>query len=375
MTGRHATTWAFAVLTATSLAVAACAPGARPATPGSAAGPAQSPPAPAAEPAQPAVAAPDAFAVAKELSLDELHQRALAEGGTLVFYSTLSQNNTVLPAFERRFPGIKVEHVDATGDKLVSRVVAEARGGRVLADVFQTSVDYVLQVNQQGLLLQDIPPEAMALPEDFRGRYWTGTFVNFEVPAWNTNLTRHEEAPRTFEDFADPRWKGRLIADARSAEMMMALALRKYGNDEQAADLFRRIAANEPEFHRGHSELAELLVAGHAAACPTCSAHHYPPRMKRGAPVDYSQVEGVTSISATSILKDAPHPYAAMLWARWNQSEEGQQAYNETGRVPALPSITPIEKLRPERIYALGPEDHANIAKYERQWKEIFQLR
>ena len=49
-------------------------------------------------------------------SLDELHKSALKEGGTLNFYATLAQINAakILPVFEKRFPGIKVNHVDAT---------------------------------------------------------------------------------------------------------------------------------------------------------------------------------------------------------------------------------------------------------------------
>jgi len=72
-------------------------------------------------------------------SLDELHKLALKEGGTLNFYGTLAQINAekILPVFEKRFPGIKVNHVDATADKLAARAITEARGGRVLADVFQ----------------------------------------------------------------------------------------------------------------------------------------------------------------------------------------------------------------------------------------------
>lgn len=363
---------AVATLSAACVLLLACAPSARPAGPGAApaAAPAGAPAAPAAAPA-----GANALAQAKALSLDELHQRALAEGGTLSFYATLSQDNKAVPAFEQRFPGIKVQHIDSTGDKLVTRVVTEARGGKVLADIFQSSVDYMYQVNQAGLFAQETPPEALALPEEFRGSYWSGTFSNFDVPAWNTNLVRPDEAPRVFEDFADPRWQGRLIIDARSADVLMSLAVRKYGSDEPAIELFRKIAANNPEFHRGHSELAEMLVAGQAAACPTCSAHHYPARMKKGAPVDYSLAEGVTALSGNAILKDAPHPYTAMLWARWSVTEAGQQAYAETGRVPALPSVPPIEKLRPERTYTLTPEDHASLSKYERLYKEIFGLR
>src|SRR5882724_5049932 len=81
-------------------------------------------------------------------SLDELHKSALKEGGTLNFYATLAQINAekILPVFEKRFPGIKVNHVDATADKLAARAITEARGGRVLADVFQMALENVLQL-------------------------------------------------------------------------------------------------------------------------------------------------------------------------------------------------------------------------------------
>ena len=71
-------------------------------------------------------------------SLDELH-KAAAKEGALNFYATLAQINAeiVLPTFEKRFPGIKINHVDATSDKLVARAVSEARGGKTLADVLQ----------------------------------------------------------------------------------------------------------------------------------------------------------------------------------------------------------------------------------------------
>ena len=74
-------------------------------------------------------------------SLEELHQKALKEGGTLNFYGTLAQVNAekILPVFEKKFPGIKINHVDATSDKLVARAVTEARGGKTLGDVLSDS--------------------------------------------------------------------------------------------------------------------------------------------------------------------------------------------------------------------------------------------
>jgi hypothetical protein len=73
-------------------------------------------------------------APADSQTIDEVYKKALSEGGTLNFYGTLAQLNAakVLPAFEKRFPGIKVNHVDATADKLVARAVTEVRGGRTI---------------------------------------------------------------------------------------------------------------------------------------------------------------------------------------------------------------------------------------------------
>src|SRR5918992_3302451 len=199
-------------------------------------------------------------------SLDELHKQALKEGGTLNFYGTLAQINAerILPVFEKRFPGIKVNHVDATADKLAARAITEARGGRVLADIFQMGLENVLQVAEQKLTVDWLPPEAAAYPANFKGSYWLATDMLFIIGAWNTNAVKKEDEPRQFEDFADPKWKGRMIAEPRDVELLIGLARHKYKNDEKAIDLVRKLAANGVEFHKGHSELAEFLVAGQA---------------------------------------------------------------------------------------------------------------
>ena len=79
---------------------------------------------------------------------------ALKEGGTLNFYGTLAQINAekILPVFEKRFPGIKINHVDATSDLLVARAVSEARGGKTLGDVLQMPLENVIQAHDQGLI-------------------------------------------------------------------------------------------------------------------------------------------------------------------------------------------------------------------------------
>jgi iron(III) transport system substrate-binding protein len=310
-------------------------------------------------------------------TIDEVYKKALTEGGTLNFYGTLAQINaeTILPAFEKRFPGIKVNHVDATADQLAARVIAEARGGRVLADIFQTLLDGLVHVKDQGLFLDQLYPEADAFPKELKGTSWVASDLIYIVPAWNTTKVKKEEEPKQFEDFADSRWKNRIIAEPRDFQLLIGLSRYKYKSDEKAVALLKRVAANNLEFHKGHSQLAELLVAGQAAACVTCYAHHYPIRKRKGAPVDYMLTEGTGDIDATAILKNAPHPNTALLFARWTASEEGQKVYAQGGRLPAHPKVEPIEKTRPAKVYPVGENDVKDYPKYEKIWKEIFGLR
>jgi iron(III) transport system substrate-binding protein len=310
-------------------------------------------------------------------SLDELHKAAVKEGGTLNFYATLAQINAekILPVFEKRFAGIKVNHVDATSDKLVARAVTEARGGKTLGDVLQVPLENVSQANDQGLLLELKLPESAEYPEGMKGSFWTASDLQFFVAAWNTNLVKKEEEPKLFDDFANPRWKNRLIAEPRDLEMLLAFAKYKFKSDEKAIDLLKKIAANNVEFHKGHSQLAELLVAGQAAACWTCYSHHYPGRIRKGAPVNYMLTEGVASINATAVFKNAPHPKTAVLFARWVASQEGQKVMAQGGRTPAHPKVEPVDKTRTEKIYAISAADIKEYPKYEKIWKEIFKLR
>jgi len=313
---------------------------------------------------------------ARAETIDEVYKKAVKEGGVLNCYCSLAQINAekIFPMFEKRFPGIKINHVDATADKLAARAITEARGGRVIADVLEFGLENIVQVYEQGLLLEKLPPEAADYPDNLKGSYWIANNMIFFVGAWNTNLVKKGDEPKTFEDFADPKWKNRLIAEPRDAELLIGL-MHKYKSLEKARAILSKIAANNVEFHKGHSQLAELLVAGQAGACFTCYSHHYPRRIQKGAPLGYSLTEGIGAIIGIAVLKNAPHPNTAWLFARWAESGEGQKVYAMGGRTPAHPKVEPRDQVRPKTIYAIGSDDIKQFSKYEKIWKEIFKLR
>ncbi|MCE3241790.1 MAG: extracellular solute-binding protein [Deltaproteobacteria bacterium] len=311
-------------------------------------------------------------------SINELYEKAKKEGGQLTLYIALSARSEeiILPLFKKRFPAIAVNHIDATSDKLVARVLAEQRGGRIIGDVFGGTPGYLAQMTEQKLLAPLAIPEAAAYPAMLKGAEWVATDMQYFIAGWNTSLVKKGDEPKQFEDFADPKWKGKLIAEPRDFQLLMGLAKRKYNSDEKAVELLKKIAANGVEFHKGHSQLIELLVAGQAPVCLTCYSHHFPPRMKKGAPILPLLSEGVGEVGGSvAILKGAPHPIAARLWARWAVSDEGQRAYAQAGETPAHPNVEPAEKVRPETTHMLTAEEVKEFPKYEKLWKGIFQIR
>jgi iron(III) transport system substrate-binding protein len=319
-----------------------------------------------------------ASAPAKSESLDELYEKAKKEGGKLNLYASLSANSieVILPAFMKRFPGITVDHTDATGDKLIARIVAEGRGGRVIADTFGGGLSYIAQMAEQKLLEPLAIPEAAAYPAYFKTDVWIATDTQYFIIGSNTNLVKKGDEPKDFEDLANPKWKGSLMGESRDYQLLLGLARGKYKSDEKAIDLVRKIAANQVEFHRGHSQLIEFLVAGQRPVCFTCYAHQFPPRVKKGAPILPLLSEGVGEIGGSvGVIKGAPHPNTAFLWARWVASEEGQRIFAQAGETPAHPKVDPVEKVRPANAYMLGQDDVKEFPKYEKIWKEIFQIR
>jgi hypothetical protein len=143
--------------------------------------------------------------------LAELHDKAKKEGGKLALYAPLSARamNVIPAAFMKRFPGVTVDHIDATPDKLLARIVSEARGGRVLADVYGGSLAYVAQLSEQQLLVPLALPEAGAYPAQMKSDFWVATDTQYYITGWNTNLVKKERSQKTSR--ISPTQSGRTV--------------------------------------------------------------------------------------------------------------------------------------------------------------------
>jgi hypothetical protein len=161
--------------------------------------------------------------VIREVTVDLINDIVASEGGKLNLYASLSANSVevILPAFSKRFPGLSVDHTDATGDKLIARIVAEGRGGRVIADTFGGGLTYISQMAEQKLLEPLAIPEAAAYPAQLKTDTWIATDTQYFIIGWNTNLVKKGEEPKGFEDLANPKWKGLLMGEPRDYPLLL----------------------------------------------------------------------------------------------------------------------------------------------------------
>ena len=182
-------------------------------------------------------------------SIAELHDKAKKEGGKLTLYAPLSARAMeVIPqAFMKRFPGVTVDHIDATPDKLLARIVTEARGGRVLADVYGGSLAYVAQLGDQQLLVPLALPEAAAYSAQTKSDLWVATDTHI-ISRVGIPIGEERRGAKKLRGSYDPKWKDNMMGEPRDYQLLIGFAKRKYNSLEKAVDLFKKIAATRCNF-------------------------------------------------------------------------------------------------------------------------------
>ena len=63
-------------------------------------------------------------------------------------------------------------------------------------------------------------PERRAFLDDFKDKegYWTSVYHNASIIAYNTNLLKPADLPKSYDDLLDPKWKGKMLMDNRETE-------------------------------------------------------------------------------------------------------------------------------------------------------------
>ena len=295
------------------------------------------------------------------------------EEGTLTFYTSMAttESGPLAQAFEKKY-GVKVQLWRALSENVLQRALTEARGGRRSVDVVETNAPEVEALAREQVVaefdsphLADLP--AWAIPSH---RRWASDRANLWVTGYNTGKVKRDELPASIDGFADPKWKGRLSIEATDDDWMYGVT--QFMGEERGREFFRRLAAQKPEMRKGHILVAQLVAAGELAVCLTVYSGNADSIKAKGGPIDWVAVEPLVGRpQALALAKNAPHPHAALLFADFILSAEGQKLLADMGRVPS--SRTQKTLLDQHKSVMIDPIKWIDEApKWRKVWNELF---
>jgi iron(III) transport system substrate-binding protein len=275
----------------------------------------------------------------------------------VVWYTTLIINQVVRPlkqAFEQKYPGVELQFVRADDAPTAARIIAEASAGRVQADLFD-GITNVIALRRAGLTVPYVSPTMDQYPAQMRDPqgYWTSLLIFVFTPGINTTLVPKAQAPKTYQDLLDPRWKGKMAWNPSST----AGAIGFVGNilmsmgDQRGMDYLKALAGQRiVNIEASSRAILDQVIAGEYPIGLMMFNHHTVISAQKGAPSDWVAMEPVpVTLDTLGLLKDAPHPNAARLLIDFLTSEDGQQVLRKADYLPALPSVPAMKAgLRPE---------------------------
>jgi iron(III) transport system substrate-binding protein len=261
--------------------------------------------------------------------------------GALVVYTSLATSESVplTQAFEKKY-GVKVELWRSLSDQVAQRVIKEARARRHSVDVVETNGPVLEALAREKVLARFFSPHVADIPAWGVPAHglWVSDRIDLFVVAYNTNKVRREELPATYEGLLDPKWKGRIALEATDQEWLSGLA--RHWGEKRALEFFRKLVAMRPDVRRGHVLLSEMVAAGDVLVSLTNYASNADSMKRQGKPIDWKPVEPVIGRpQALGLAAAAPHPNAALLFADFVLSPEGQHLFDSMGRFPASAKV------------------------------------
>jgi iron(III) transport system substrate-binding protein len=298
-----------------------------------------------------------------------LLEGAKKEGELQLYTSTPADEISVLiTAFEKKY-GIKVKLWRSGSDMVVQRLVSEGRARRFEADVIEADGTNLEALYREQLLqevkspnLADLIPQA--IPPH---RQWVAARVNIFTLAYNTNLVKKSDLPKSWSDLLDPKWKGKLGIEAADADWF-ATMMGELG-EAKGLKLFRDIVAtNGISVRKGHTLLANLVASGEVPLGLTVHNFKAEQFKRNGAPIDWFIIPpAVAQLNGIAVSRNAPHPNAAVLFYDFmlsdGQTVLAQHDYMTTNK--KYP--TPLSKL------PLKFMDHKTVLDESDKWNKLYQ--
>ncbi len=260
--------------------------------------------------------------------------KAEAEGA-FVLYSTDPEAGQVklLAAFNKMFPKIKTSYVRLQAGALYAKVLSERQAKSFLVDVIQISdMGMILDFQKRGGFHQYVSPEMAAFKPEYKstpeGFFTWGSIIMAGI-AYNPKNVAAADAPKTWQDLLDPRWKDGISVKVSNSGLQHGVwyTLKPI----LGMDYFKKFAEQKPRAFNSYVQQYGRLVDGQDKVIMGAQYSGYLEFRAKGAPLAFVFPQtGVPAVPETyGIVSDGPHPNAAQLFMDWFLSPIGQKALSE----------------------------------------------
>ncbi len=331
--------------------------------------------------AAPAGAAPPAPVAASP----ELVEAAKREG-KIVFYTAidLAVSEKLAKAFEAAYPGVTVQ-VERTGGERIFQRVGQERANRIHAvDVLDASDAALFIVwKREGVIEPFLPAEvAQKWPADQRDPdgYFASERFTLSPIAYNTNLVKPEDAPKSFADLLHPRWSGKIVKAHPGYSGGIVTTTFETSRD-LGWDFFKRLAGQRVMQVQSATEPPKRLALGERAVMADGLEYVLFGLKEKGSPIEIVYpTEGTPFVPGCAALAaNAPHPNAARLFLSYLFSREAQQFLVDIGGMRSFhPDVTlkagrrPLAEIRLMRADPAAQEKEIDTIK--RKYAEYFGI-
>jgi iron(III) transport system substrate-binding protein len=267
--------------------------------------------------------------------------------GRVVFYTAIDivVAEQIAKSFHAAYPGITVQ-VERNGGERIAQRIAQERGSNIYAvDVLDSSdtAQFITWKNL-GWLTPFVPAEAATWPADQRDTdgYFANERFTLMPIAYNSRLVKPADAPRSFADLLDAKWRGKIVK-AHPGYSGGIVTSTFQTSQALGWSYFEKLGQQQVMQVQSATEPPKKLAMGERAIEADGLEYVLVHMKENGDPVEIVYpTEGTPLITGSVALADkAPHPNAARLFISYLFSHETQQFMSDIGGMRSFrPDVT-----------------------------------
>ncbi|MDH3443258.1 MAG: extracellular solute-binding protein [Deltaproteobacteria bacterium] len=310
----------------------------------------------------------------------ELIEAATKEGEVSIIGSLdIETTRRIQDTFEKKYPGIKTSYWRGSGTAIFKKAATEFRADSVYWDVILTATDMMEIMKKEGMFSKYQTPVGEYFEKQYHHEFFSPSYRKMLVGwLYNTKSIKPEDAPKTYEDILDPKWKGKITipnpaGQAFTAQVLASLHL-VLGSKEKEEAYIKGLAANQPILLKSMAPTSAAVASGEVPIALTFIKYVHI-LGDQGAPLEYVRLPAyLGDVHFIAPGSKAPHPNAAKLWIDHWYSKESMEIMAESGEFVNRPGVYPPLKGADKAKYIQAiSRDKNEYKKLQRKYGKMFR--